>query len=58
MKKTMKKLLLSLLLGISLLNTATTSYSATMTEYTEDYGIELHSFEDEEDRNNNLGVKY
>lgn len=45
----MKKLLLSLLLGISLLNAATTSYSATMTEYTEDYGVELHSFDEDED---------
>lgn len=48
MKKTMKKLLLTLLLGISLLNTATTSYSATMTEYTEDYGVEFNSYDDED----------
>lgn len=49
MKKTMKKLLLTLLLGISLLNAGTTSYSAAMLEHTEEYGIELNSFDEDED---------
>lgn len=53
----MKKLLLTLLLGVSLLNT-TTSYSAAITEYTDEYDIELYSFEDDEGKNDNFGIKY
>ena len=48
MKKTMKKILLTLLLTISLFNAGIVSYSAATMQYTEGYNIELHSFEEDE----------
>lgn len=47
MKKNIKKLLLTLLLGISLFNAGTASYSAATMEYTEGYDVELHFFDEE-----------
>lgn len=49
MKKTIKKLLFTFLLGISLFNAGATCYSAATMEYTELYDIELHAFDEDED---------
>lgn len=47
MKKTIKKLLFTFLLGISLFNAGTTYYSAATMEYTEEYDVELYFFDEE-----------
>ncbi len=44
----MKKLLLTLLLGISLINAGTTNYSAATMEYTEEYDVDFNSYDDED----------
>ena len=49
MKKSIKTLLLTLLLGINLLNVGIINYSTTTVEYIEEYSIDLHAFESEED---------
>lgn len=58
MKKTIKKLLFTLLLGISLLNAGTTSYSAATMEYTEMYDVELHAFDEGEETDDDFRLKY
>lgn len=52
MKKTVKKLLLTLLLAISICNTATNSYIITSTNYATKYNAEICYFDEDE---NNSG---
>lgn len=49
MKKTIRTLLLTLLLGINLFNTGTINHITTTVEYIEEYSIDLHAFEGDED---------
>ena len=48
MKKSIKTLLLTLLLGINLLNTGIADYSTATMEYTNKYDIQINSYDTEE----------
>ena len=58
MKKNIKKLLFTLLLGISLFNAGTTCYSAATMQYSEGYDVELHAFDEGDETDDDFRLKY